>query len=439
MTLHADLKTNIDARRSATTPSDLTRAIALSLAFFILYRLLGTIVIAATGLRGPDEPTKFELFGADIDDWLGLTWSAAFRHPLIPLFLKPFGEIVSRLVGDPVRQGILVNAGFGGTAVGLAYLVFRQLEIRVGTALLLATFYGVSMSQLVFGSLPESYAISACSIVTTFWVFLVSLRQGRLNLLRWIGAGVFSLGVAVATFPQTAVAFAFAMRSSGKKGTRRRATTVFVVAVVAVVVVLLSVQTHWLGQTDLLSAAAMRDEYEDVVDNVSLASRTDRTAATVGEQMSWTGWELARNLLLLDFVGGHPGRTVLPETDGRFAIEYVGHPLRFGVAGLMASAMWLPFWVFGVFSNVRGLLTRRSQTHPRIVKALLTIVAGNVLLLAAYNPTEMFLYTPLTAFPILLLAVSPELLARRLWQAIVGILACATTINNVGVLLQMVE
>ena len=76
------------------------------------------------------------------------------------------------------------------------------------------------------------------------------------------------------------------------------------------------------------------------------------------------------------------------------------------------------------------------MTERARLGALLVHVAGYTVLLASYNPPEMYLYTILTSFPIRLLGMNPNLLAGRRWTAALALLV---GYNNVSVLLQMVR
>jgi hypothetical protein len=82
---------------------------------------------------------------------------------------------------------------------------------------------------------------------------------------------------------------------------------------------------------------------------------------------------------------------------------------------------------------------RTRWPPPGFLVALGVIVAGNMALFMLYNPVEMYLYSLLTAFPILLLGVNGELLRTPRWTALLTVLVVLMLINNVDIVTRMVR
>jgi hypothetical protein len=399
-------------------------SVLLFAAFCALYFALGLVLV--------NTHPRFDFFGADMQKWFGLNMAASAKgsHPLLPLFIEPFAQLVRRLFADPHRQAVALNASFGASAVVLAYQVFLRLVRGRVESGLLALLYGLSMSQLVFGSLPESYSLAACSIIATNLLCLICLEHERLYAPAWIVVGLFSFGVTITNVAATAIAFLAACRVAKVE---RKAVTAFayVCSTLAIAIALAGVQTRWLGVRNPFSPGSLEGELEDV------------DASLLREPMRYS-MELGRNLYLLNIVGGYPGATPVQPTrsfpdKGRSKIEYFGYPLRFGIFGLGAAAFWLAFWGAGVAANARAFLRRVSATRTVFLATLSIVVAGNMVLHASFNVTEMYLHTLFTSFPILLLAVNPELLGQRRWKAALATLTVLMGVNNITVTLQMIR
>jgi len=377
----------------------------------------------------------YDFFGADM--WDDLDLGAEYRHILVPLFVSPFAALVRRLAGTVGVQAALLNAMFGALAVALAFEVFLRLVGQLRAATLLALWYGVSMSQMLFSAVPETYAIGATGIVATYLVCLASLATRRMRFLPWFGVALWTIGITTSNIAQTTVAYAAAAR--GAADTRRVLRGVaLAAAVLATVAALVHTQTRVLDTEPLLTMSAVRDEMADFRASV-VAQPSD-----IGEggvpyppySEVRTATNLASNFFLLGFVGGAPGR--MARDEDRIKIEYIGHPLRFAPLGAVAAALWLILWGTGLVANVRAAWRRRDWPPPVFLAALGVIVAGNLLLFTLYNPVEMYLYTLLTAFPILLLGVNGELLRKPRWAVLLAVLVLLAALNNVNVITTMV-
>ena len=185
---------------------DLAGTAAVFLAFFFLYR--------AVGLRLVGVESRFEFFGSDVDNWFGLARDAEPRHPLIPLFIAPLVPLIRYAVVGPAQEAVFLNALFGATAVALACQVFRRLLVGAVESILLTLLFGLSMNQVMAGSVPETYALSACAITGTYLLFLASLRRRGVNMLAWTTTALVALGVTVSTVPQVGVTFLLAMHTA---------------------------------------------------------------------------------------------------------------------------------------------------------------------------------------------------------------------------------
>lgn len=402
-------------------------SVALFGGFFLLYFALGSILATLDAV--------YDYFGADM--WVDLDPNAEYRHMLVPIFVEPVVRVVRRLFASVPAQAAALNAAFGALAVALAFQVFLRVVRSSREATLLALLYGVSMSQMLFSSVPETYAIGASGIVATYLVFLVSLATGRLRFLPWFGVALWTVGITTSNVAQTAVAYvAAARRAPGQRRVLRGA--LLGVAVLASVILFLRFQPGIVGSRPLLSLEALQTEYIDIVSNVvPPPDPEDEGPPDPPLSEGRSVRLLATNYLLLGFVGGVPGRS--PLDDHRTKLEYFGHPLRFTPLGLVAAVLWIVLWLAGVRANLRAARARDAWPPRTFLGATGLIVAGNLLLFTIYNPIEMYLYSLLTTFPILLLGVNGEMLRKPRWAAALAVLVVLMGLNNFDIIGTMLD
>ncbi|NLO79595.1 MAG: hypothetical protein GX093_04690 [Xanthomonadaceae bacterium] len=82
----------------------------------------------------------------------------------------------------------------------LVFATFLTLRCGAPGAFLLALLYGVSFSQLIFGSMPEHFALSGFALVLTLWLLSQAVEHRRYSLPLWAVAGVLSLSITITNF-----------------------------------------------------------------------------------------------------------------------------------------------------------------------------------------------------------------------------------------------
>jgi hypothetical protein len=113
------------------------------------------------------------------------------RHPFFGLLFSPLVSLLARAIQSPLAAAIILNSFFGSLTVWFTLIILVRLGLKPVTAALWAVVFGLSTSQIVFGSLPETYSFAACSLALIFYLML--LLPG--NLLAFIPAAVFTFGV----------------------------------------------------------------------------------------------------------------------------------------------------------------------------------------------------------------------------------------------------
>jgi hypothetical protein len=165
------------------------------------------------------------LFGADPNLRLeSLRRSdALFRvpHPglsyLLGIPVRALGRAAAAVLpGDPAPDQVVrsIALGVAPLASALTCLIllrlFRRLGFSFAAAFALTLLSAVSMSAIVFGSMPETYAVSALAIALACALFLRSReRRGFGAELGWLGVGVLAAGVTITNIAPVAVLYYF--------------------------------------------------------------------------------------------------------------------------------------------------------------------------------------------------------------------------------------
>lgn len=420
------------------TLTDIATWVLLSLTFVVLYAWLGFRVVKLY--------PQVELFGSDMDDWIGLQIAgdgrlktfatvATFRHPLVPLLALPVLSLVRTVVADPVGQAVVTNAVFGAVAVGLGYYVLLLTGLRRSAATGFAALTGLSMSYAVFGSMPETYAMTIAAIAAIYLLMIVSLVRRRFSVIAWTAMLVCSAGVALATIANALVALAGAWWLLRKSvGCRAVATTVATAGFLLVGGV--KVQ-HWLlGTEDVASLQSWREERRDLGENLAITASPIPMTMPGGrlERTLDDARELVRIGLIASVVGPEPIRTLRPGQTTK--IEYFGYPLRFRWTGAGAIVLWVPLCATGISARLRP--RTRPLRHEWVWQSGIAVVlCGYAALLVAYNPREMFLYTSLWTFTLILACAAPGLYTRRLWTVGLWGLVVLVGVSNVSTIIKM--
>jgi len=199
-------------------------AVVFALGFGLAYAALAVLFFERT-------PLLFEhldqLFDADFGLWtIDMArpqgpHTPTSVHPLFMLFFKPFGlslRALLRMAGVPLAARLaaaLLCAVAGGACVGAFRVLLQRLGVTPTRARPWTLVLALSTTQLLFSSLPESFAFSALSLVV---VFAVAAGPGPSEAAR-VAAGVFSFGVTVTNL--VAVALARATGLEWRRGLRR--------------------------------------------------------------------------------------------------------------------------------------------------------------------------------------------------------------------------
>ncbi len=161
-------------------------------------------------VHGFDEFNTF--FGADpnkvIEALSDGTGRQHVSHPNLPHFfslplrgiVKVFGAGRAAAEQELLRRqlAMLIVPLAAALQCFAAFRVFVRLGLRVASASLLTLLGCVSFSQLMFGSMPESFALSGLAITLAYLLALQFEKvRGRAQNGKWIALGIFGAGITI--------------------------------------------------------------------------------------------------------------------------------------------------------------------------------------------------------------------------------------------------
>lgn len=129
-------------------------------------------------------------------------------HPYVLLIIRPIVFTISLfLKGNMLFAAYITNALAGALCVFLVWYIVKHLTKNSLYTLLVATIFGVSSTQLVFGSIMETYIfLSAVALI-----FLALLIKDK-PLTALVITGAIAFGITVSNIAQTVIAHFFIKR-----------------------------------------------------------------------------------------------------------------------------------------------------------------------------------------------------------------------------------
>jgi hypothetical protein len=350
-------------------------------------------------------------------------------HPLFVLFANPVGSLFATILGGRTTSAAIAFNALAGALAAVATLrLFWGLSGgRLSRAVLATLVTSVAMSRLLFSSIPETYAMSALSIVITHLVFYIDLHERRLSLAVWVAAGVLALGVTVTNFAQTFLCFLLARYAREKIPVRALSGAAGFTALAVTAVALLSVVQAMLYPSIPAFAFLKTTVGEEV-----LFLKTD-ILTVPGEVLS----ELVRNFFVFNVVGGIPHAMPddvpgWPPTD--LARLTYGGTWAFSLLGYGALAVWAALALLPT-----GRRTVMPEHSVVFYVGLGLCVLFNLLLHSVYLGRtvviELFIYTANFTFPVMLLVLGRWVTTPRgVGTWLLGVFLVLLTLNNLDVM-----
>ena len=379
----------------ARSPARRREALALGLVFSLLYLALAvTFFTKAPRLFAELD----QAFDADLGSWtidLARPQGPHERtqvHPISVLLLNPLGSALKALLraaGIPLAARLaaaLLCALAGGAAAGAFRVLLGRLGVGGGQAWLWTLLFGTSASQLVFSSLPESYAFSALSLVL---VFAVAARPAPALACRPLAAcrlvaGVLSFGVTATNLVAVAIAAAAASGSRRLGGlVRRSASESGAVLLITAALALVQRAVFPTAQLFFLPRPVASGYSESLFIPSTAAAALERLAA-VASHVLFAG--LAAPRLLVETSGAR-----------RIVVDFA--PVALLEPTVVSLLHWL-LWAAVLVHAGRGLACSR----PRPIVLGLAGWLGFVCVLHLCFGTSLFLYSGHWVFAVVALA-----------------------------------
>lgn len=331
-----------------------------------VYAWLGYLLAEAGMLRGNNVLFHADGYKFDLA-YRGLARDhehAVLKHPLFALVARVVGLPLGAVVRGE-RVGVLANALLGGFSIALAAQYFRVIAGSAARALLLAFLLAATSTHVVFGAVPETYALAACSLILVH--LLLGMRErGRMRVRHETLAAALTIGVTVTNVYQAAVCFVLPrLRTWRRRQVLRWGLTVPAVVALGMVLQGAAIPEAALRASDL---GMYSDEAGYFSDEGWLPS-----GATLRQTLG--------GLLVTGVVGADP----VPEFDPEY-----GWLVMMGGQQSWRSRVAAGFWMGLLAASVVVLIWRRYL--PLTLQAALLTIAGHGVLHSYYGSEHVFLY-----------------------------------------------
>ncbi|HCR70826.1 MAG TPA: hypothetical protein DIW23_05235 [Anaerolineae bacterium] len=177
--------------------------VLLSLTFFSIYFLLANIFNQP--LFNFDDiffDTDAKLYRSRFgtENYEDVYWRTV--HPFILIIVRPWGNLISIfLKSNLLYASFVLIALTGALAVFLVWYFVKEKASNSLYALLIASLFGASTSQLIFGSIIESYGF----LGTTAIIFIILLLKNA-PMWTYVVTGLAAFGITISNIAQTGIA-----------------------------------------------------------------------------------------------------------------------------------------------------------------------------------------------------------------------------------------
>jgi hypothetical protein len=372
------------------------------------------------------------LFGADPPAIInvmthGQPCRSIIKHPIYALLVAGPGWFLQGYTHSDCASAVFLNSFWGAINVCLVFILFRLMTKNDLRSSLVALIFGLTMSQVFFGSVPEVFVMALTSLLVMYLLFFVSLESKRLSLWPWLICGIGTAGITSTNFVQTVVCFAIVAhltRSQRKNAVSALSLTLVYTGLVAcAILVLIAAQKLLYPNSDTLFFRPDRilEEFRFVI----------------GIRDIVPGFiQALKNFLLVGFIAP------LPEVFRAGALTHVtfSNSWNYTTLGWLAAGLWCFMLVY----SVREVLFRQ-KAYPLFFTAVIISFFFNVCLHSLYGrecylyrilPTriELFMYTPHVIFLALLFLGGYKVARPHVTNAGLATLAIIAGVNNLLVM-----
>jgi hypothetical protein len=351
---------------------------------------------------------------------------SSFAHPNLAVFLNPPVQAAAGLLTLGGLTGIdeasarrsvalCVSPLASALKAPVVFFVLLGLGLGVAQAGLLAALSAVSFSQLVFGGIPESFAVSGLLIALTYLLAMRTMRIGDRRLWPWILVGILLTGITLSNLVVVVVLFT-ATRVHAGEGFRaalgRLAIIVGFVLLPTAALPTLFEETYGLKEVSIEGGAEYTKRW---LKTHRVVNRALSTPSAWAHTFAAPEPGLGRNLPAVVMGSRYPYRFVMAHREDVFCFR---HPLGF---------LLVVLFVAGALGH------RRAPAHVRwLCGASLAIIAFNWALHSVWG-VDLILYSQHWQLSLLILLAGlflwSESLVRKLSLVFVGLILAVVVQN----------
>lgn len=337
-----------------------------------------------------------------------------FVHPLLRLVSLPI-RCVTKITDHAsvtvastmaTRRGLamLVAPVCSALTAVVMFRVFLGAGFGAPAAATASILHQLSFSQMVFGSIPEHFALSGVGLSLVLLCGLALPTRNRGGWPRWLAIGVFTSGVTITQIIPTCLMFAACCRCGGRGVWETVRSTALLGGLSVVLAVSIGGLFNVLdARPPALSPVAEAAHYAQFLPSRPLGHAFDAIAALPNSIAPPTA-----RVVTQDRVGsGHSTIT--------FTLESVRHPGRI-------AAVWMLFLI-GVWLGLRS----EAPVQRGLCLGSVAIVVYNCVLHALWG-NEWFLYSQHWLAPMVFLMAAPLRHAGRYRLTVWGAASIALTL-----------
>ncbi|MEQ9441706.1 MAG: hypothetical protein RIG62_21885 [Cyclobacteriaceae bacterium] len=217
-------------------------SVYVSLGFTLIYLFIGVLMLHTERYRSSGIHDNDLFFQADshyaVDNLTQSTshYKRVHLHPNFVIMFNPIGHIINSVIHQPQLTASIVCAIFGGINIGLLIYFFTLLKLPHQWSLSFGIVFGLSSTQLVFSSVPDTYIFSATGVIL---LLIAGLKKWKIQY--WALITVYLLGITITNIvPAVLATFFFVFSGRIQQVWEQRAKVLQYCTITAGVTIVLS-------------------------------------------------------------------------------------------------------------------------------------------------------------------------------------------------------
>jgi hypothetical protein len=203
-------------------------SVYITLGFAVLYFTIGVLMLEADRYRAAGMHENDIFFQADsryaVENLTQFDshYRRVHMHPTFVIMFNPIGQMVNAIVQNPPIATSIVCALFGGINVGLLMYFMVLVKLPNRWVLLFGIIFGLSSTQLVFSTVPDTYVFSATGMIM---ILIAGVKEWRIQY--WALITAYLLGITISNIVPAMLAVFFFVFSGRLRQVWEERTKVF--------------------------------------------------------------------------------------------------------------------------------------------------------------------------------------------------------------------